>query len=187
MARGFSSGDIYTSMEKLPSVSGVTKSPFTLSVASGDVIPATVTVSLPTGMSPSGNMTSSSSPAVGAIRVGVGTAPGAGNGVTLGTGGGGRVAVGTVMALGATVAAGAGTVLIPGLGVAMGSRVSVGLGDGMADAGAATAGGNVAVGVSVTTGLPQAAAKENSPESSHKAAIPSHLFSKVLTHIPAPQ
>ena len=128
MARGFSSGDIYTSMENLPSASGVTRSPFTLSVASGNVSPATVTVSLATIMSPPGDVTSSSSPGVGAIGVGDGTvvaARGPGNGAGVGSSGGGSVAVG-VVAKQVTVGEGAGVAV--GLGEAVGWRGAVGWG-----------------------------------------------------------
>ena len=185
MARGFSSGDIYTSMEKLPSASGVTRSPFTLSVASGEVSPATVTVSLATIMSPPGDVTSSSSPAVGAIGVGDGTvvaARGPGNGAGVGSSGGGSVAVG-VVAKPVTVGEGAGVAV--GLGEAMGLRVAVGWGSGVADTGAASDGGNVAVGETVTSWPPQAAARKSSPTPMQIGA--SHLLGKVLTHIPAPQ
>ena len=180
MARGFSFGDICTSMEKLPSASGVTRSPFTLSVASGDVNPATVTVSLATIMSAPGDVTSSSSPAVGAVGVGEGTVVGTGNGADVGSGGGRSVGVGAV---GTPVTAREGAGVAVGLGVAMGLRVPVGWGIAVVDTGAAFAGGNVAVGETVTSWPPQAAAKE----SSTRVAIPSHLLGKVLTHIPAPQ
>ena len=180
MARGFSSGEIYTSMEKLPSACGVTRSPFTLSVASGDVNPATVTVSLATITSPVGDVTSSSSPAVGGLEVGDGTVVGSGNGVAVGSSGGGSVAVG-VVAKPVTVGEGAGVAV--GLGEAMGLRVAVGWGSGVADTGAASDGGNVAVGETVTSWPPQAAAKESSP----RVAIPSNLVRKVLAHIPALQ
>jgi len=180
MARGLSSGDIDSSMEKLPSASGVTKSPFTLSVASGDVNPATVTVSLATITSPVGDVTSSSSPAVGGLEVGDGTVVGSGNGVGVGSSEGGSVTVGVVATL---VTAGEGAGVAVGLGVAMGLRVSVGWGSAVAGTGAASAGSNVAVGETVIPWPPQAAAKESSP----RVAIPSHLLGKVLTHIPALQ
>jgi len=44
IASGFSSGVIVNSMENRPSTSGIARLPFTLTVASGEVKPATVRV-----------------------------------------------------------------------------------------------------------------------------------------------
>ena len=128
IANGFSQGRIVRSTVKRLSTSGVARSPLTLTVASGEVIPVTVMVSELITMSSEGKVTSNfkgAGVAVGA-NVGVGDGKGAWVGLKVGVCVG--LGDGTAVAVGLGVCAGVGVVIVTGVGeasiVAVGARVA---------------------------------------------------------------
>ena len=118
MAIGLSQGMIVKSTANLPVTSGVTRFPLTLTVASGEVIPTTLTVSVPTTMSPDGEMTSRVKGASVAVGANVGLGAGDGKSVMVGAG----VGTGVDVKVGVWVGLGDGTGVAVGLGVSVGLR-----------------------------------------------------------------
>ena len=146
---GLSSGSAVNSIENRPLASGVTRIPLTLTVASGDVTPATVTVSEATTWSPAGDESSNFNSTV------CGTGEGLGAAVEVGPG-----------AVAAAAVAGGVTV-----GSGVGVNVAVGAGEGVAAAAGAPAAAGVEVDETVATGV----AVASSPP--HDASRPSHPIS----------
>ena len=181
-------------MEKLPSVLGITRLPFTLTVASGEAKPATVTLSEVTVWSSAGEVISSVSSELTGIGVSVGAGVGAGVSVGAGAllatdvGGGRRVSAGTRVAGGGGVgpSVGVATGVLAGLVVAVGSGALVGEAVGVATGAAVTAGGGAGAGVGVASWPPHAA---TSPVQANETSTTTgnHLTRKVRTVIPTLQ
>lgn len=191
-SNGFSSGVMVRSILKRPSTSGIASLPFTLTVASGDVRPDRVKVSVPTVWSSGGNVTCNFNSAVCGTGVGPGVAVGGGCGVEVGGGGGGNVAVGTGVAVGIAVVVGTMVGAAAGLGMAVAAGDGVALWEGsngvagavgVVDVVEVGGGGACTVGVRVASCSPQAVLKAARANRITAAGI--HLAGKIRTVIPS--
>ncbi len=120
---GLSCNDIGNSMAKRPWTSDVTRAPLTLTVASGEVNPATVIESEVTTASPAGDVTSSSNSAISGRGAGPGVDGGGGAGTDVAVAGGG-VERGRAAGVDTRAVAGAG--VLAGAGTAVGKKVDAG-------------------------------------------------------------
>ena len=161
IASGLSSGSAVSFIENRPSASGVTSIPLTLTVASGDVTPATVTVSEATTWSPAGDESSSFK----LVVCGAAEGPGAGGEV-------GPGAVAGAAAVGAEA----------GVKVTLGTWEGVNVALGAGAAAGVEAGETVAAGLAAVSSPPHAASRPSHPISPSPAAR-DHFRREILTVI----